>query len=78
LATSKAIRRLVEIGLKPEGKAEALARSTIDLLTLLKAVGDHRASFQSLGEQWVDTTTAAGRLMLTILGGLAEFRARTD
>ena len=42
-------------------------------LNLLKAVGDHKASFQSLGDQWADTTTAAGRLLLTILGGLAEF-----
>ena len=54
-------------------RLDRLARSTIDLLTLLKAVGDRQASFQSLGEQWADTTTAAGRLMLTILGGLAEF-----
>ena len=54
-------------------RLDRLARSTIDLLNLLKAVGDHKASFQSLGDQWADTTTAAGRLMLTILGGLAEF-----
>ena len=54
-------------------RLDRLARSTIDLLNLLKAVADHRASFVSLGEQWADTTTAAGRLMLTILGGLAEF-----
>jgi DNA invertase Pin-like site-specific DNA recombinase len=54
-------------------RLDRLARSTIDLLTLLKGVGDHKASFQSLEEQWADTTTAAGRLMLTILGGLAEF-----
>jgi DNA invertase Pin-like site-specific DNA recombinase len=54
-------------------RLDRLARSTIDLLTLLKAVGDRQASFQSLGEQWADTTTPAGRLMLTILGGLAEF-----
>lgn len=54
-------------------RLDRLARSTIDLLNLLKAVGDHKAGFLSLGEQWADTTTAAGRLMLTILGGLAEF-----
>ena len=63
-------------------RLDRLARSTIDLLMLLKAVGDHKAAFLSLGERWADTTTAAGRLMLTILGGLAEFereliRART-
>jgi DNA invertase Pin-like site-specific DNA recombinase len=54
-------------------RLDRLARSTIDLLLLLKAVGDHEAAFLSLGERWADTTTAAGRLMLTILGGLAEF-----
>jgi DNA invertase Pin-like site-specific DNA recombinase len=54
-------------------RLDRLARSTIDLLTLLKGVGDYKASFQSPGDQWADTTTAAGRLMLTILGGLAEF-----
>jgi DNA invertase Pin-like site-specific DNA recombinase len=54
-------------------RLDRLARSTIDLLMILKAIADRKASFQSLGEQWADTTTAAGRLMLTILGGLAEF-----
>ena len=51
-------------------RLDRLARSTIDLLNLLKAVGDHKAAFLSLGERWADTTTAAGRLMLTILGGI--------
>jgi Resolvase, N terminal domain len=39
--------------------------------------------FRSLKDAWADTTTPHGRLMLTVLGGLAEFereliRARTD
>jgi DNA invertase Pin-like site-specific DNA recombinase len=39
--------------------------------------------FVSLGESWCDTTTDVGRLMLTIMGGIAEFergliRKRTD
>jgi len=64
-------------GLKPGNtlvvtRLDRLARSTIDLLMILKAIADRKATFQSLGEQWADTTTAAGRLML-ILGGLAEF-----
>jgi DNA invertase Pin-like site-specific DNA recombinase len=54
-------------------RLDRLARSTIDLLMILKAVADHEALFVSLAEHWADTTTAAGRLMLTILGGLAEF-----
>src|SRR3954468_11706265 len=51
-------------------RLDRLARSTIDLLMILEVVADHKASFQSLTEHWADTTTAAGRLMLTILGGL--------
>jgi DNA invertase Pin-like site-specific DNA recombinase len=31
------------------------------------------AGFRSLADTWADTTTAHGRLMLTVLGGLAEF-----
>ena len=34
-----------------------------------------KAGFRSLGDAWADTTTAHGRLMLTVLGGLAEFGA---
>lgn len=54
-------------------RLDRLARSTLDLLTILKNIGERGASFVSLSETWADTTTAAGRLMLTILGGLAEF-----
>ncbi|MGA8124083.1 MAG: recombinase family protein [Mycobacterium sp.] len=43
---------------------------------------ERKAGFRSLADTWADTTTAHGRLMLTVLGGLAEFerdliRART-
>lgn len=54
-------------------RLDRLARSTIDLLMILKSIADRGALFVSLSERWADTTTAAGRLMLTILGGLAEF-----
>jgi DNA invertase Pin-like site-specific DNA recombinase len=54
-------------------RLDRLARSTIDLLTVLKSVADKGGLFLSLAERWADTTTAAGRLMLTIIGGLAEF-----
>src|SRR5262249_1399608 len=37
------------------------------------AIADAGASFRSLADQWADTTTPHGRLMLTVLGGLAEF-----
>jgi DNA invertase Pin-like site-specific DNA recombinase len=63
-------------------RLDRLARSTRDLLNILASVSDRRAGFRSLGDIWADTTTAHGRLMLTVLGGLAEFereliRART-
>ena len=63
-------------------RLDRLARSTRDLLNTLAAITDRKAGFRSLADAWADTTTAHGRLMLTILAGLAEFereliRART-
>jgi DNA invertase Pin-like site-specific DNA recombinase len=54
-------------------RLDRLARSTRDLLSILAAIAEKRAGFRSLGDSWADTTTAHGRLMLTVLGGLAEF-----
>ena len=63
-------------------RIDRLARSTRDLLKTLATVAERKAGFRSLGDAWADTTSAHGRLMLTVLGGLAEFereliRART-
>ena len=63
-------------------RLDRLARSTRDLSNTLAAITGKKAIFRSLGDAWADTTTAHGRLMLTDLGGLAEFerdliRART-
>jgi DNA invertase Pin-like site-specific DNA recombinase len=54
-------------------RLDRLARSTRDLLNTLAAIADRNAGFRSLADAWADTTTAHGRLMLTVLGGLAEF-----
>ena len=54
-------------------KLNRLARSTRDLLNTLDAIGKAGATFKSLGDAWADTTTPAGKLMLTVLGGLAEY-----
>src|SRR5207247_9012518 len=54
-------------------RVERLARSTRDLLNLLGTIAEKGAGFKSLRDTWADTTTAHGRLMLTVLGGLAEF-----
>jgi len=63
-------------------RLDCLARSTRDLLNTLSAIAERGARFRSLGDAWADTTKAHGRLILTVVGGLAEFereliRART-
>src|SRR5262245_62108998 len=63
-------------------RLDRLARSTRDLLNILHTLGEKGVGFKSLVDTWADTTTPHGRLMLTVLGGLAEFereliRART-
>ena len=54
-------------------RLDRLARSTRDLLNTLAAIAEKKAAFRSLNDSWADTTTPHGRLMLTVLGGLAEF-----
>ena len=63
-------------------RLDRLARSTRDLLNVLDTVARAGAGFRSIADTWADTTTPHGRLMLTVLAGLAEFereliRART-
>jgi DNA invertase Pin-like site-specific DNA recombinase len=63
-------------------RLDRLARSTRDLLNVIDAVAKRGAGFKSLKDTWADTTSPHGRLMLTVLGGLAEserelIRART-
>jgi DNA invertase Pin-like site-specific DNA recombinase len=64
-------------------RLDRLARSTRDLLNILHTLGERQIGFKSLKDGWADTTTPHGRLMLTVLGGLAEFereliRSRTS
>src|ERR1700748_2033536 len=54
-------------------RLDRLARSPRDLLNVLATITGKKAGFRSLGDTWADTTTSHGRLMLTVLGGLAEF-----
>jgi Resolvase, N terminal domain len=70
---AKAIRRLETGDVLIVTRLDRLARSTRDLLNILDAVGKADAGFKSLKDAWADTTTPHGRLMLTVLGGLAEF-----
>lgn len=54
-------------------RLDRLARSMRDLLNILDGVAKAGATFKSVADAWCDTTTPHGRLMLTVLGGLAEF-----
>ena len=80
---AKAIRGLDAGDVLVVTRLDRLARSTRDLLNILDAIGKAGAGFKSIKDIWADTTTPHGRLMLAVLGGLAEFereliRARTD
>jgi DNA invertase Pin-like site-specific DNA recombinase len=81
-ALKRAVDRLAAGDVLIVTRLDRLARSTRDLLNTLAAITAKGAGFRSLADAWADTTTPHGRLMLTILGGLAEFereliRART-
>ena len=81
-ALSKVMARLDQGDVLVVTRLDRLARSTRDLLNTLDTISRKGGGFRSLADTWADTTTPHGRLMLTVLGGLAEFereliRART-
>src|SRR5438067_9437216 len=53
-------------------RIDRLARSTLDLFAIVKQIVDAKAQFRSLAEPWADTGTSTGRLMIAVLGGLAD------
>lgn len=80
---AKAINALAEGDTLLVTRLDRLARSTRDLLNVLHTVGSKGAMFKSLSDGWADTTNAHGRLMVTMLAGIAEFereliRSRCD
>jgi len=54
-------------------RLDRLARSTRDLLNVLATVSDRGAGFRSLADAMIDTTSAHGKLIIAVLGALAEF-----
>jgi DNA invertase Pin-like site-specific DNA recombinase len=54
-------------------RLDRLARSTRDLLEIAELLRDAGAGLRSLGEPWADTTSPAGRMVLTVFAGIAEF-----
>jgi DNA invertase Pin-like site-specific DNA recombinase len=64
-------------------RLDRLARSTSNLLEIAEAIRAKEAGLLSLAEPWADTTSPAGRMVLTVFAGIAEFereliRQRTD
>src|SRR5271170_6544254 len=53
-------------------RIDRLARSTFDLFAIVKQIVDAKGQFRSLAEPWADTATSTGRLMIAVLGGLAD------
>lgn len=54
-------------------KLDRLARSTAELLRITEILNEKNAELQSLDEPWADTTTPAGKMIMTVFGGIAEF-----
>ncbi|WP_225776446.1 recombinase family protein [Pseudomonas sp. Marseille-Q5115] len=54
-------------------RLDRLARSTTDLLHIAERLREIGAGLRSLAEPWADTTSPAGRMVLTIFAGIADF-----
>ena len=64
-------------------KLDRLGRSTRELLNLIYAIGETGAAFRLIGDALRDTSSSQGRLLATLLAGIADFerdliRERTD
>jgi DNA invertase Pin-like site-specific DNA recombinase len=57
-------------------KLDRLARSSRDLLNILGQLDEGACGFVSLGETWCDTTSDVGKLVITIMSGIAEFERK--
>jgi DNA invertase Pin-like site-specific DNA recombinase len=65
---ARMLKRIGEGDVLVVTRLDRLARSTRDLLNILDTISTAGAGFKSLSDAWADTTTAHGRLMLTVLG----------
>lgn len=54
-------------------RLDRLARSTRDLLDVAERIRGCGAGLRSLAEPWADTTSPAGRMVMTVFAGIAEF-----
>src|SRR5215475_4452549 len=69
----KVLKRLQAGDVLVVTRLDRLARSTRDLLNILHSLGERSIGFKSLADAWADTTTPHGRLLVTMLAGIAEF-----
>jgi DNA invertase Pin-like site-specific DNA recombinase len=68
----KMLKGLIAGDVVIDTRIDRLARSTFDLFAIVKQIVDAKAQFRSLAEPWADTGTSTGRLMIAVLGGLAD------
>ena len=68
----KMLKALAPDGVVTVTRIDRLARSTFDLFAIVKEIIDAKAQFRSLAEPWADTGTSTGKLMIAVLGGLAD------
>jgi DNA invertase Pin-like site-specific DNA recombinase len=68
---NKVLRKLGPDDVVRVTRIDRLARSTFDLFSIVKRIVDAKARFRSLAEPWSDSSST-GRLMLAVLGGLAD------
>jgi DNA invertase Pin-like site-specific DNA recombinase len=54
-------------------KLDRLARSTRDLLETMESIRESGGQFQSISEPWADSTSYAGKMIMTVFAGIAEF-----
>jgi len=54
-------------------KLDRLARSTRDLLETMESIRESGGQFQSISEPWADSTSHAGKMIMTVFAGIAEF-----
>src|ERR1700737_5409347 len=57
-------------------KLDRLARSTRNLLETMELIREAGGKFRSLSEPWADTTTHAGKMIMTIFAGIADYAER--
>jgi DNA invertase Pin-like site-specific DNA recombinase len=75
-ALDKAVRSLSQGDTLIVVRLDRLARSIRDLLSLVDNIQAAGAHIKALDDPWLDTTTPHGELILTVMGGMAEFERK--